>query len=150
MPPKFSLQSVLDVRHSKVEALEIELSELLLHRQEAKNLLESVKSWRVDLFDQLNQQMQGEMDLFQANHLRADINSASEQIVKIQSILSDLEVKIVNKRQEVVSAKQAEEVLGILKEKEIERYRAEQVKIEGHAQDDIYISQAYRARQQRI
>ena len=34
MPPKFSLQTVLDVRHSRVEALEIELGKLFARLRE--------------------------------------------------------------------------------------------------------------------
>ncbi len=36
MPPKFSLQTVLDVRHSKVEALEIELGQLMQEKRKKR------------------------------------------------------------------------------------------------------------------
>jgi flagellar biosynthesis chaperone FliJ len=87
--------------------------------------------------------MVGDIDLFMINHLRSNVNDLSEQLKSVQVELAELQVRIEAKRKEVVAARQAEETLGILKNKEIERFNAEQVTIEKRLQDDIYIAKGY-------
>ena len=43
MSPKFSLQNVLDLRHGKVELLEIELGKLLSVHRETQTLFSSLQ-----------------------------------------------------------------------------------------------------------
>jgi flagellar export protein FliJ len=144
MPPKFSLQAVLDVRHSRVEALEIELSELLMAQREGEAMLVSLKELQGNIFRLLQEQQSGEIDLFAVAHLRADLVLNQEKIAQVLEALKVLAGRIDAKRQEIVLARQAEETLGTLKRKEIERFNSEQAVRESRAQDDIYIAQAFR------
>jgi flagellar export protein FliJ len=144
MPPKFSLQAVLDVRHSRVEALEIELSELLMAQREGEAMLASLKEAQANLFQLLLEQQSGDIDLFAVAHLRADLVQTQEKIAQVLEALKVLAGRIDAKRQEMVIAKQAEETLGTLKRKEIDRFNSEQAVRESRAQDDIYIAKAFR------
>jgi flagellar biosynthesis chaperone FliJ len=65
-------------------------------------------------------------------------------IQEYQSLLAELESRLTAKKKEVVGARQNEEMLVILKNKEIERYQSQLSYQENHLQDDAYIAQAYR------
>jgi flagellar export protein FliJ len=148
MPPAFNLQSVLDVRHSRVEALEIELSKLLALQNACQTLLDSLQKLEMDLFDRLDAVQSGDMDLIQINVLRANILQNEEHLKQVEEELRKLTRLVNGKRAELVSAKQEEETLQILKRKRIELYNAEQAQIEARVQDDIYIANAFRQRKQ--
>jgi flagellar export protein FliJ len=148
MSPKFSLQTVLDVRHSRVEALEIELSELNMAKREGELMLEQLKQQRSDLFVRLQQEQNGNLDLVKIDLVRANIVQNHEKIGQVLEALKILVVRIEAKRLEVVVAKQAEETLVTLKRKEVERFAQEQTERESREQDDIYISKAYRQSRQ--
>jgi len=147
MPPKFSLQTVLDVRHIRVEGLEIELGDLLTAQQEALVMLASLHSNLRGVFAMLHQAQSGELDLFAINHLHANVRDLQARIAQVEAALRILEEKIENKRNELVSAKQAEETLQTLKKKEIDRYKTELALYENKQQDDVYISQGFRNKQ---
>ncbi len=53
MSPKFSLQNVLDLRHGKVELLEIELGKLHAIHQETQNLHISLEQYQNSLLNEL-------------------------------------------------------------------------------------------------
>jgi flagellar export protein FliJ len=148
MAPKFSLQSVLDYRHSQVEAQEIELGKLMHVRQEKLALLENLRSLHTRLCTQLEQTQSGDVDLFMVQHLFANINQVRGGIGLVHTDLQELEQRIEAKRQELITAKQNEETLGTLKSHEIERFQLEQNRQENRSQDDIYITQTYRVRHQ--
>jgi flagellar export protein FliJ len=148
MPPKFSLQTVLDIRHSKVEALEIKLGKLLFNLKEARGRMAAQQELQQQLFKDLYQKQSGQLDLFAVTSIRAELDQVAHRIVSLEQSIEALKIQVVNQRQEIVIAKQSEEVLDILKEKEIERFKAEQTQQESKAQDDIYISQAFRQRSQ--
>ncbi len=143
MTPKFSLQPVLDYRHNRVEMLEVELSRLLQAQQRGQTFLEALKDSQARLFEQLNQCQQGEIDLFLLARLRSTLKVVNQHIQQQQERLRELAVQVQAKRQEVVTARQDEAALEILKNKEIERYQQEQAQQEKHQQDDVYISRAY-------
>lgn len=145
MPPKFSLQNVLDVRHSRVEALEIELSKLMILQDDTQNKLDSLNAYRRLLMEKLSHLMEGDLDLFTVEHLRLDIRETSDLITLTEDELARVERMVEAKRDELVLAKQKEEALGILKKKRAEVYESEQAQMEARAQDDIYISLAYRS-----
>lgn len=148
MPPKFSLQSVLDYRHMRVESLEIELSELLTAQKQGEAMLEELKLQMSRLFEELQEKQIGEIDLFTVAVLRANIKTTQDRINQVLDALVLLGQKIEAKRQELIVAKQDEEALVILKNKEAERFIAEQKRIDDRMQDEIYIAQAYRKRVQ--
>lgn len=148
MAPKFSLQNVLDVRHGKVELLEIELSKLLAAQQETEMRLVSLQEFQRDLLDQLKDAQLGEIDLSRISLLRLNILQVNTYIESVSLELARQNHDVKEKRAELVKAKQSEETLEILKRKRHEVYLAEQVQIEARAQDDIYIAQAFRNQQQ--
>jgi flagellar export protein FliJ len=147
MPPKFSLQTVLDVRHSRVETLEIELGGLLNAQQEGKEMLAVLQSNHEAYLNNLQEAQSGELDLFKIDHLRANITEIQNRITQVQEALAILEARIADKQMELVIAKQAEETLKTIKTKEIERFNFELARSENKQQDDVYISQAYRNKQ---
>lgn len=147
MALQFSLQNVLDIRHSKVELLEIELGKLLTAQQKTQVLLNSLQEFQVNLLDQLTSAQTGDFDLFKIGLLRLNILDVTK---RIEIVLVELEKQnwaIKNKRAELVEAKQAEETLEILKRNRYEVYLAEQLQAESREQDDIYIAQAFRKTQ---
>ncbi len=148
MPPKFTLQNVLDVRHSKVEAFEIELGRLLQNQSEAENKLAALRDLKTGLMQKLETMLEGDLDLFSVDHLRSDVQEVGNYIVRAEEELKKLVQQVEGKRRELVAAKQAEEVLGILKSKLIETYNSEQAQQEARLQDDIYIAQAFRGQAQ--
>lgn len=148
MPPKFSLQTVLDVRHSRAEALEVEFGRLLAKEQQLYNEIDRLESAREVLMGNLHTQMTGEMDLFAVAHIRADINHHIGLINNCHLSLLKLQNDIEKKRRELVSARQAEETLDILKRKEIQRFKQLEIEHENKEQDDVYISRNYQKRQE--
>jgi flagellar export protein FliJ len=144
MPPKFSLQPVLDYRHNRVEILEVELGRLLQTQKRGQTILEALQDSRGRIITQLKDGQQGEIDLFLVSRLRSSLNNINERITQQETYLVELNYQVQEKRQEVISAKQDDEALQTLKDHEIERYQAEQAQKENRLQDDIYISRAFR------
>ena len=140
----FSLQNVLDIRHGKVELLEIELGKLLTAHQQTQVLLNSLQEFQVNLLDQLTSAQSGDFDLFKIGLLRLNILDATKRIEIVMVELEKQNWAIKNKRAELVEARQAEETLEILKRNRHEVYVAEQLQVESREQDDIYIAQAFR------
>jgi len=148
MTPKFSLQTVLDFRHGKVELLEIELGKLLAAHQKTQSLFTTLQEYQISLLDQLSVTQSGEIDLVRMNLLRLNILQVGEQIELVALELKKQVKEIEIKRAEMIKARQSEEPLEILKRNRNELYLAEQVQIEAQAQDDIYIARAFRNQQQ--
>jgi flagellar protein FliJ len=146
MPPKFSLQTVLDVRHKRAESVEIEFSKLLMREKKITSEIEALEKNKLLLQKRLQDQMVGEMDLFNIAHLRANINQHDTTIGKCHLALANLQVEIGKKRQQLISARQDEETLDILKEKENKRFKENEAIKENKEQDDIYISRDYHKR----
>jgi flagellar export protein FliJ len=150
MAPKFSLQNVLDIRHGKVELLQIELGKLLAAQQETESRLLALQEFQRELLNQLSMAQLGEMDLVKINLLRLNVLQAGAYIESLTLELAQQKQAVEDKRAELVAAKQSEETLEILKRKRHEVYLAEQIQIESRAQDDIYIAQAFRNQQQGV
>lgn len=146
--PKFSLQNVLDIRHGKVELLEIELGKLLAIRQETQNLLASLGQDQDSLLNQLRAAQTGEIDLVNLNLLRLNALQVNRHIDIVTLELKKQSRAIEDKRTELIQAKQSEETLETLKRNRHEVYAAEQIHIEAQAQDDIYIARAFSIHQQ--
>ena len=148
MAPKFSLQNVLDIRHGKVELLQIDLSKLLNAQQETESRLFALQEFQVELLEQLSLAQSGEIDMVKINLLRLNILQINAYIESLTLELARQKQAVEDKRAELVTAKQSEETLEILKRKRHELYLAEQLQIESRAQDDIYIAQAFRNQRQ--
>ncbi len=150
MAPKFSLQNVLDVRHGKVELLEVELGKLLTAQQEVELHLSTLHEFHNNLLDELTIVQSGEIDLVKINLLRLNLSQVNTYIKNLSLELIKRKKDVEAKRAELVKARQAEETLEILKRKRHEVFLAEQVQIEARIQDDIYIAQAFRNQQQGV
>lgn len=146
MPPKFSLQNVLDLRHDLVEALEVEFSRLLNLRISQQAVLDSFLTAQADLMVKLADAQTGELDLFNLKMLHENILSVDHQITAARARLVKISEVVENKQVELIKARQNEETLETLKNKRLEIYNAELAQYEAHVQDDIYISQAFRNR----
>lgn len=147
MSNKFSLQSILDYRHSKVEALEVELSQINHALQQAQSVLQGLTFRHGYLLESLGKQQLGDVDLTQLAQVRTNIQLVERQIARQQTQISALAEKVAAKRAEVVLAKQDEEALNTLKRKENERVQAQLRQQEDRQQDDAYIAQSWRAAQ---
>lgn len=148
MIPKFSLQTVLDVRHSRAETLEVEFSKLLVQEQHIFHQIETLENTKESLMSKLSERMTGDMDLFVMAHLRANINQHTNTIENYHLALAKLQIEIEGKRRQLISARQAEETLDILKKKEIKRIKEQELLHENKEQDDIYISRNFQKRQE--
>jgi flagellar export protein FliJ len=146
MPPKFSLQTVLDVRHSKVEALEIELGLMMQEKLQKENYLHTLYLAQDKLYEALHQSMSGMLDLIQVNLLRANINQVGSQLQATNQQIQDLENRVTIKREDLITAKKEEESLKLLKTREYERFLEEEKEKEKRFMDDVYISQGFRQR----
>ncbi len=144
MPPKFSLQPVLDYRETRVEILEIELSRLMQAKQHGLIFLETLNNSRDRLLEELGHSQTGDIDLFMINQLRKNMIMVNERIVEQINRLRQLDEEVQKKQTEVINAKQDSEALSKLKEKEMDRFLKEEGQKENRMQDDIYISKAFR------
>lgn len=147
MSPKFSLQNVLDLRHGKVELLEIELGKLHAIQRETQNLLTSLANYQEKLLDELSAAQTDEMDMVNINLLRLNILQIGKHMEIVKLELKKQTKAIEDKRAELIQARQSEETLEILKRKRHEVFLAEQIQVEAQAQDDIYIARAFRNQQ---
>lgn len=146
MPPSFTLQSVLDYRHNLVEAKEMELGQLFAYQKNVEDQLEMIVNTKQQLFAAMNQSLSGDLDLVYHDQLRRQVDTVEQKKVETQALLVEIQQQVDEKRKELVSAKQDEEVLVTLKDKEIQKFVEKQSYIELKVQDDIYISQAYQTR----
>jgi len=135
---------VLDIRHEKVEALEVELGKLLILQQETQRFMKSLQKYQANLHDRLIEAQMGDLDLMELNLLRMNVTEINKHIDAVNLQLKKQEMDIEAKRAKLIEAKQSEETLAILKRKRHEVYVAEQVHIEAQTQDDIYIARAFR------
>jgi len=148
MPPAFVFQNVLDIRHTKVESIEIQLGKV---ENKLKLLIEKRNALMQQKIDQLNEmtaKMQGEIILQELALLQVSIKRLDDQIKHVENEILETQKKMIQIRASLVEAKQDEETLEILKDKEIEKYKAEIKRVEGIQQDDIYISLAFQKNRQ--
>ena len=150
MAPKFNLQNILDIRHSRVEALEIELARLLSIQLKLESQLLLLRENQMGLMVQLTRMQQGELDLVAVNLVRYNILQGDDRIRTAKRELAAHQRLVEEKRRELVGAKQSEETLRILKQKGIEAFNAEMQLKEASAQDDIYIARAYHQRRAEV
>ncbi len=146
MVPRFNLQSVLDVRHSRVEACELELSQRLMEQMKIENALERLCERRVRLMRRIAEMQMGELDLAALGLLRAELQDTDRQKKALENQLEQARAAVESKRVELVKARQDEETLQILKRKHIDHYTQLEAEKEARSQDDIYIAHAYRQR----
>jgi flagellar export protein FliJ len=144
MPPRFTLQSVLDYHHNRVEILEVELGTLIHTRQEIMDMLLFLLKEQERMLEELRDLQNGELDLQTISLIRYNIHRLQENIEKQQQALKMLEQAIEAKQMQIVQARQDEAVFDKLKEKELLRFQTRMDEQEKILMDDIYISNARR------
>jgi len=120
MAPRFNLQNVLDIRHSRVESLEIALSELQIKLLRAQEALATQQERQAALLVRLSEAQQGALDLVEINLLHFDILQTDQQVKMAARAVDVAQVEADNKRKELIAARQDEETLQILKRNRIE------------------------------
>ena len=146
----------MDVRHSRVEALEIALGKLLAEERFGRARHEQLRSQHGQLLQQLQNAMftdqnpgkAAEVDMVLSGFLRSSLKANEAETARVQVILNELARQINTRRTELINAHQAEEVLVTLKRKQDELFLNEQKVKEASLQDDVYIAQSFRQRKQ--
>ena len=144
MPPDFPLQVVLDYRHNRVQLMEIELGRLQALYQAQQARLAKLRDSREQLFAELRERQNGEVEMAVVALLRLNIRGVERGIETEQTTLAELSLKVMEQQQKVIAARQDEETLETLKENAQVRFRAGQARREERQRDDIYIAQAHR------
>ncbi len=145
MKVKFSLQPVLDYRASRVEALEIELAQIVRARNEAEKALEALRVMERTLFLEIGRRQRGTLDLAALAAGRARLRRIQEDIYQQTQVVDGLRTQEEHKRAELIAAMQDEKILEKLKEREQARLEAELARMEGRERDDIYVTRHGRA-----
>jgi flagellar export protein FliJ len=140
MPPKFSLQSVLDYQHNRVEQLQVNLSQLETARKLLEDARDATRIEQQSMYDKLVEFQSGEIDLPAVLQTRYNIKRLSERIEKLEAEMAVYDGKIKKARAELIQARQDEAVMEKLKSKELERYFEKQVEQDKRLQDDINTS----------
>lgn len=146
MPPNFSLQPVLDYRETIVETLEIELGQLIREKTKTEKTIRKLSDQERNLWAEMTTQQIGEMNLIRIEQLQQHLDQMEKRKELLMDKLKGIVAAIHKKRQEIITAKQDQEVLKIIKEKEEEEYQELVKQNNLKLQDDIYIAQAYQSR----
>jgi flagellar export protein FliJ len=145
MPPKFSLQNVLDYRHSKVEKLEVILGQLQQQLKTARERLEAMKLEKQHLLVELGSYQNGDLNLQKILQSRTFLKRLQKGMDRQKTEVERLSIETENARLILIQAKQDEVALEKLSEKEQQVYTDKANLREKQQQDDIYISQAHAA-----
>lgn len=150
MTPRFSLQNVLDYRHSKVEKLEVVFGRLQNQLVSAQNRMSALQTEKLQLMQELGSFQNGNLDLQTILQARTYLKRVQKGIDRQQIEINRLSVEVENARIALIQAKQDEVALEKLSEKELQVY-SDKVNIrEKQQQDDIYISQAHAANDRKM
>jgi len=148
MPPKYVFQNILDIRHSKVESIEIQLGNAESKLQMLEKKRNTFVAMKLGCLEEMRLRMKDEIDVFQLDILRANVKKIDDSLRRVDVEIGDTKKKIAQIRMNLIKAKQDEETLEILKEKENEKFKAEMKRQENLQQDDVYISMAFKNHQQ--
>jgi flagellar export protein FliJ len=150
MPPKFSLQNVLDYRHSNVEKLEVILSRVVHQLQMAKDQLAAMEQDRQRLMVELGSYQNGDLNLQKILQARTFLKRIQKGMDRQKAEIAELTVEAENARLALIQAKQDEVALEKLSQKELQVYTDQANMREKQQQDDIYISQAHAANDKKM
>lgn len=143
MPPKFSLQGILDYRHSRVEVLEVILGKTMQDHQNAIDALHDLEVEQQRLFLEMAESQKGELDLKALAHTRLMAKKIQGMITRQQDEIRRLAEEVEKARKNLVQAKQDEQVMVALSEKELLKFTEKQHLQDKQLQDDVYISKAH-------
>lgn len=142
---KFSLQSVLDVRHSRLEAVELEMAQAQAVRAQHAATLVALEEQHTRLLDDLRQlQTRRTLDLGALTFTRSTLARTEAEIRAQRIRLAEAEALVEKVREALVAAKQDEETLIALKDKVMEAEAREQNRLAEAEVDDLNISRAFR------
>jgi flagellar export protein FliJ len=150
MPPKFSLQNVLDYRHSKVEKLEVVFGRLQNQLQLAREQLQVMEKEKQGLLQELGSYQNGDLNLQKILQARTFLKRIQKGMERQKAEIAHLAIEAENARLALVQAKQDEVALEKLSEKEMLVYSERANLREKQQQDDIYISQAHAANEKKM
>ncbi|MHC1782832.1 MAG: flagellar FliJ family protein [Anaerolineaceae bacterium] len=143
MPPKFSLQGILDYRHSRVEILEVVLSKAMHVHQQAIDELGSLEVEQGRLLQEMAESQKGELDLKALSHTRFMSKKIQGMIARQHEEINRLASEVEKAKQILIQAKQDEQVMVTLSEKELLKFTEKQYLQDKQQQDDVYISKAH-------
>lgn len=142
---KFSLQSVLDVRHSRLEAVELEMARAQAVRAQQAAALTALEEKRAGLLGDLHRlQNRRTLDLGALTFTRNTLTRTEREIHDQRIRLAEAEAQVERVREALIAAKQAEETLLALKEKAEEAEVREQNRLAEAEVDDLNIARAFR------
>ena len=142
---RFSLQSVLDVRHSRLEAVELEMAQAQAARAQLAAALAALEEQHTRLLDDLRQlQTRRTLDLGALTFTRSTLARTEAEIRAQRIRLAEAEALVEKVREALVAAKQDEETLIALKDKVMEAEAREQNRLAEAEVDDLNISRAFR------
>jgi len=150
MPPKFSLQNVLDYRHSKVEKLEVIFGRTQNQLLLAKEQLAAMESERDTLLKDLGSYQNGDLNLQKILQARTFLKRVQKSMDRQKLEIARLSVEAENARLALIQAKQDEVALEKLSQKELQVFTDKANMREKQQQDDIYISQAHAANDRKM
>lgn len=150
MAPKFSLQNVLDYRHSKVEKLEVIFSRLQNQYLSSREKLATMETEKTRLLQELGSHQSGNLNLQAILQARSYLKRLQKGIDRQLLEINRLKLETENARINLIQAKQDEAALEKLSEKELQVYTDKANMREKLQQDDIYISQAHAANERKM
>jgi flagellar export protein FliJ len=150
MTPRFSLQNVLDYRHSKVEKMEIVLGRLQNQLQAARDRMSVLEIEKQRLMQELSTFQSGTLDLQAILQARTYLKRLQKGMDRQQIEINRFSIEVENARIALVQAKQDEAALEKLSQKELQTYTDKVNMREKQQQDDIYISQAHASNEKKM
>jgi flagellar export protein FliJ len=150
MPPRFSLQNVLDYRHSKVETLEVSHGRLQHQLHKAVEQLQALEKERDVLLTELGSYQNGNLDLQKILQSRTFLKRLQKGMERQQQEIERFKVEAEEARRALVLAKQDEAAMEKLSQKEMQVYTDRMNMRDKLQQDDIYISQAHAANEKKL
>ncbi len=142
---KFSLQSVLDVRHSRLEAIELQMAQAQAQRVQQTAALVALDEKHTRLLEDLHKlQSRRTLDLGALSFTRSALTRTEHDIREQRIRLAEAEARVEQVREALVAAKQDEETLITLKEKAEEAEAREENRKAEIEVDDLNISRAVR------
>src|ERR1700686_3295779 len=106
MPNDFSLQVVLDYRHSRVQAMEIELGRLQALHQAQQARLALMRDRHSRYLVKLRERQIGDLRMDLGGQLRENLRSLDRAIEAGQAALAALAIQVMAQQQKVVLARQ--------------------------------------------
>ncbi|HEX7556423.1 MAG TPA: flagellar export protein FliJ [Leptolinea sp.] len=150
MPPRFSLQNVLEFRHSKVEKLEVIFGRIQNQLLKAREQLAVLENEKQHLLQELGSFQSGDLDLQKILQARTFLKRMQKGVDRQKIEIVHISEEVEKARMALVQAKQDEIALEKLSQKELQVYIDKDNLREKQQQDDIYISQAHTANDKKM